>query len=64
MKKRQDRIKRIAQFHLHIDKEILNRLKAVARKEGRAMAELVREAMADLLEKRECKIGKEGGSKS
>ena len=53
MKKRQERKKRFAQFHLHIDEEILERLKAVARKEGRAMAELVREGMADLLKKRE-----------
>jgi predicted DNA-binding protein len=58
MKKRQERKKRYGQFHLHIDEEILERLKAVARKEGRAMAELVREAMADLLRKRECKGGK------
>ncbi len=55
MKKPQKRKRRFAQFHLHIDEEILDRLKAVAGKEGRAMAELVREAMADLLKKRECK---------
>jgi predicted DNA-binding protein len=55
MKKSQDRGKRHAQFHLWIDPEILNRLKALAEKEGRKMAELVREGMADLLKKRECK---------
>ncbi len=53
--KKPQRKRRFAQFHLHIDEEILDRLKAVAGKEGRAMAELVREAMADLLKKRECK---------
>jgi predicted DNA-binding protein len=58
MRKRQvERKKRLGQFHLHIDEDILERLKAVARKEGRAMAELVREAMADLLKKRECNKG-------
>jgi len=57
MKKRQEREKRTAQFHLHIHEDILTRLKALAKKEGRAVAELVRESMADLLEKRESRKG-------
>ena len=52
MEKRQER-KRYAQFHLWIDPDILNQLRALARREGRTTAELVREAMADLLKKRE-----------
>jgi len=57
------RKKRYAQFHLYIDENILKRLKALAEGEGRKIAELVREGMADLLERRECKINKGKGGK-
>ncbi len=52
MEKRQER-KRYAQFHLWIDLDILNQLKALARKEGRTTAEIMREAAAKILRERE-----------
>jgi predicted DNA-binding protein len=44
--------RRYGQFHLYLDEDILARVKELARKEGRTTAELVREGMADLLQKK------------
>lgn len=53
MEKRQASRRRYGQFHLYLDEDILAQVKELAKKEGRTTAELVREAMADLLKKRE-----------
>ncbi len=45
--------KRQAQMHLWLDKPILERLRKIAKKEGRTVTELCREAIADLLLKRD-----------
>jgi len=45
--------KRQAQMHLWLDKPILKRLQRIAKKEGRTATELCREAIADLLLKRD-----------
>lgn len=45
--------KRQAQMHLWLDKPILERLRKIAKKEGRTATELCREAIADLLLKRD-----------
>lgn len=52
MKNHQVSKRRYGQFHLYLDEEILARVKTLARKESRTTAELVREAIADLLQKR------------
>jgi predicted DNA-binding protein len=58
MKEPQNR-KRYAQFHLWIDPDILNQLRALARKEGRTTAEIVREAVAKILRERQSKSHKD-----
>lgn len=45
--------KRKAELRVRLDEGIYDTLKQIARKEGRTISELVREAMADLLKKRE-----------
>lgn len=65
MEKRQKR-KRYAQFHLWIDPDILSQLRALARKEGRTTAEIMREAAAKILREREAMadlLKKRGGYK-
>ena len=53
MKKHQgSRKRRYGQFHLYLEEDILEQVKELAKREGRTTAELVREAMADLLRKR------------
>jgi len=47
--------RRQAQMHLWLDKPILKRLQEIAKKEGRTATELCREAIADLLLKRDIK---------
>jgi len=47
--------RRQAQMHLWLDKPILERLQKIARNEGRTVTELCREAIADLLLKRDIK---------
>jgi predicted transcriptional regulator len=44
---------RSAQFLLRLDENILDGLRVLAKKEGRTATELLREAVADLLKKRE-----------
>jgi hypothetical protein len=58
MKKQQVSKIRYGQFHLYLDEDILAQVKELAQKEGRTTAELVREAMADLLKKRKGYRGK------
>jgi predicted DNA-binding protein len=41
--------KRNAQFHLYLDEKVLNRLRAIAEREGRTITELIREAIGNLL---------------
>ena len=41
--------KRNAQFHLYLDEKVLNRLRAIAEREGRTITELIREAVGNLL---------------
>jgi len=53
--------KRDTQFHLYLDKEVMERLKTLAKEEGRTVTELLREAVADLLKKREIRKIKKGG---
>ena len=45
--------RRQAQMHLWLDKPILERLHKIAKNEGRTVTELCREAIADLLLKRD-----------
>ncbi len=45
--------KRQAQMHLWLDRPILERLRKIAKNEGRTVTELCREAIADLLLKRD-----------
>ncbi len=45
--------KRQAQIHIYLDNNVMDRLKNVAKDEGRTATELIREAVADLLKKRE-----------
>lgn len=45
--------KRQAQMHLWLDKPILEKLRKIAKNEGRTATELCREAIADLLLKRD-----------
>jgi len=45
--------KRQAQMHLWLDKPILDKLRKIAKSEGRTATELCREAIADLLLKRD-----------
>lgn len=45
--------RRQAQFHIRLDKNVMDRLKNLAKEEGRTATELIREAVADLLKKRE-----------
>jgi cytidylate kinase len=45
--------KRHKQFLIWLDESIHSRLKKLAEKEGRSVSELIREAIADLLSKRE-----------
>ncbi len=45
--------KRQGQMHLWLDKPILERLRKIAKNEGRTATELCREAIADLLLKRD-----------
>jgi len=45
--------RRQAQMHLWLDKPILERLQKIAKNEGRTVTELCREAIADLLLKRD-----------
>ncbi|MDA2920667.1 ribbon-helix-helix protein, CopG family [Desulfobacterota bacterium AH_259_B03_O07] len=45
--------KRQAQIHIYLDNNVMDRLKNVAKDEGRTATELIREAAADLLKKRE-----------
>ena len=44
---------RSAQFLVRFDEAILNKLRGVAREEGRTTTELIREAVAELLRDRE-----------
>ena len=55
--------KRDTQFHLYLDKDVMDRLKTLAKEEGRTVTELLREAAADLIKKREIKKLKQGGKK-
>ncbi len=45
--------KRQSQFHIYFDKDVLDRLRKVAKEEGRTVTELIREAVAELLRDRE-----------
>lgn len=45
--------KRDAEFLVWFDRRILDKLKQVAEEEGRTVTELIREAVAELLRKRE-----------
>lgn len=51
--------KRDAEFLVWFDRRILDKLKQVAEEEGRTATELIREAVAELLRKRE--KSKKGG---
>lgn len=52
-----DMRKRKAELRVRIDKGIKDTLKEIARAEGRTISELVREAVANLLSKREIEYG-------
>ncbi len=45
--------RRQAQFHIYLDNNVMDRLRNLAKEEGRTATELIREAVADLLKKRE-----------
>lgn len=49
MEKKSKVRERSAQFHLYLDEKLLNRLRAIAEKEGRTVTELMREAIGNLL---------------
>jgi predicted transcriptional regulator len=49
---------RNAMFHVRFEDHILEKLKQIAKKEGRTVTELVREAVAELLRERERKTPK------
>ncbi len=49
MEKKSRLRKRNAQFHLYLDEKVLDRLRAIAEKEGRTITELIREAIGNLL---------------
>jgi len=51
---------RSAQFLVRFDEAILNKLRGVAKEEGRTATELIREAVAELLQKRGLKKSKKG----
>ena len=56
--------RRQAQFHIRLDNNVMDRLKNLAKEEGRTATELIREAVADLLKKRErSKCPRKGGNK-
>jgi predicted DNA-binding protein len=55
--------RRAAQFLVRFDEKILERLKQVAEEEGRTVTELIREAVAALLRKREKEKPKKKGGK-
>ncbi len=47
--------RRQAQFHIYLETTILDRLRELAKEEGRTTTELIREAVAELLKDREAR---------
>jgi predicted transcriptional regulator len=54
--------KRASELRVRIDEGIMDTLKEIAAKEGRTVSELVREALADLIQKRQREKGNVGNS--